>query len=408
MGILDSILANGGNVKLALEDQEILQGLDGDASVDDATQLALAKAAADQSPDPVAVSTQDVLTVSNELSEELQGTDEAEDMIAALENISVALKRAKNPLDLAIAYESYSALCKATKLPLPKTLSVEDLDSDLEGQRKLALEGIAELKSKLMGLVTGGFERVSKLMTKAGAATAVAGKEQTIRSKSLLGGLFGSRNWDPAALVTIPKYGLERYGKAAANPLEFSGTVITAIDVLFNGSGSVWNSFIDDYLGWVNKGCPADPAIFSRYMVPEKHTAVLPLHPRLENNKIVFDKPEPYKGDAQVPVGDKGHMKTLLSNTAACARIFEGMDKFLGNFENHYGDIKKKLDEYIAKRSEEDPYFKDRTAEDFRECQRRIERSADYFVALAAYFVEINKFLLDFATAAVAAGEAKK
>ena len=31
MGILDSILANGGNVKLALEDQEILQGLDGDA-----------------------------------------------------------------------------------------------------------------------------------------------------------------------------------------------------------------------------------------------------------------------------------------------------------------------------------------------------------------------------------------
>ena len=408
MGILDSILANGGNVKLALEDQEILQALDGDASVDDATQLALAKAASDQSPDPVAVSAQDVLTVSNELSEEIEGTDEAEDTIMALENIGFAVRRAAKPLDLAIAYESYSSLCKATKLPLPKTLSVEDLDSDLEGQRKLALEGIAELKSKLMGLVTGGFERVSKLLSKAGAATAVAGKEQTIRSKSLLGGLFGSRNWDPAALVTIPKSGLERYGKAAANPLEFSGTVITAIDVLFNGGGSVWNSFIGDYLDWVNKGCPADPAIFSRYMVPEKHTAVLPLHPRLENNKIVFDKPEPYKGDAQVPVGDKGHMKTLLSNTAACARIFEGMDKFFGNFENHYGDIKKKLDEYIAKRSEEDPYFKDRTAEDFRECQRRVERSADYFVALAAYFVEINKFLLDFATAAVAAGEAKK
>ena len=119
MGILDSILANGGNVKLALEDQEILQALDGDASVDDATQLALAKAATDQSPDPVAVSTQDVLTVSNELSEGLQGTDEAEDMIVALENISFALKRAKNPLDLAIAYESYSALCKATHLPAP-------------------------------------------------------------------------------------------------------------------------------------------------------------------------------------------------------------------------------------------------------------------------------------------------
>ena len=408
MSILDSILANGGNVKLALEDQEILQALDGDASVDDATQLALAKAATDQSPDPVAVSTQDVLTVSNELSEELQGTDEAEDMIVALENISFAVRRATKPLDLAIAYESYSSLCKATKLPLPKTLSVEDLDSDLEGQRKLALEGIAELKSKLMGLVTGGFERVSKLLSKAGEVTAIAGKEQTIRSKSLLGGVFGSRNWDPAALVTVPKYGLERYGKAAANPLEFSGTVITAIDVLFNGGGSVWNSFIDDYLGWVNKGCPADPTIFSRYMVPEKHTAVLPLHPRLENNKIVFDKPEPYKGDAQVPVGDKGHMKTLLSNTNACAQIFVSMDKFFGNFENHYGDIKKKLDEYIAKRSEEDPYFKDRTAEDFRECQRRVERSADYFVALAAYFVEINKFLLDFATAAVAAGETKK
>ena len=408
MGILDSILANGGNVKLALEDQEILQELDGDASVDDATQLALAKAAADQSPDPVAVSTQDVLTVSNELSEELQGTDEAEDMIAALENISFALKRAKNPLDLAIAYESYSALCKATHLPAPKALSVEALDSDLEGQRQLALEGIAELKSKLVGLVTGGFERVAKLLTKAGETTAIAGKEQTIRSKSLLGGLFGSRNWDPAALVTVPKYGLERYGKAAANPLEFSSTVIGAIDTLFNGGGSVWNSFIGDYLGWVKSGCPADPAIFSRYLVPEKHTAVLPLHPRLENNKIVFDKPEPYKGESQIPVGEKGRMKDLLSNTTACAEIFVSMDKFFGNFENHYGDIKKRVDEYVAKRSEEDAYFKDRTAEDFREVQRRIERAIDYFVALAAYFVEINKFLLDFATAAVAAGEAKK
>ena len=408
MGILDSILANGGNVKLALEDQEILQELDGDASVDGATQLALAKAAADQSPDPVAVSTQDVLTVSNELSEELQGTDEAEDMIVALENISVALKRAKNPLDLAIAYESYSALCKATHLPAPKALSVEALDSDLEGQRQLALEGLGELKSKLVGLVTGGFERVAKLLTKAGETTAIAGKEQTIRSKSLLGGLFGSRNWDPAALVTVPKYGLERYGKAAANPLEFSSTVIGAIDTLFNGGGSVWNSFIDNYLGWVKSGCPADPAIFSRYLVPEKHTAVLPLHPRLENNKIVFDKPEPYKGESQIPVGEKGRMKDLLSNTTACAQIFVSMDKFFGNFENHYGDIKKRVDEYVAKRSEEDAYFKDRTAEDFREVQRRIERAIDYFVALAAYFVEINKFLLDFATAAVAAGEAKK
>ena len=408
MGILDSILANGGNVKLALEDQEILQELDGDASVDDATQLALAKAAADQSPDPVAVSTQDVLTVSNELSEELQGTDEAEDMIVALENISVALKRAKNPLDLAIAYESYSALCKATHLPAPKALSVEALDSDLEGQRQLALEGMGELKSKLMGLVTGGFERVAKLLTKAGETTAIAGKEQTIRSKSLLGGLFGSRNWDPAALVTVPKYGLERYGKAAANPMEFSSTVIGAIDTLFNGAGSLWNSFIDDYLGWVKSGCPADPAIFSRYLVPEKHTAVLPLHPRLENNKIVFDKPEPYKGESQIPVGEKGRMKNLLSNTTACAQIFVSMDKFFGNFENHYGDIKKRVDDYVAKRSEEDAYFKDRTAEDFREVQRRIERAIDYFVALAAYFVEVNKFLLDFATAAVAAGEAKK
>ena len=408
MGILDSILANGGNVKLALEDQEILQGLDGDASVDDATQLALAKAAADQSPDPVAVSTQDVLTVSNELSEELQGTDEAEDMIAALENISVALKRAKNPLDLAIAYESYSALCKATHLPAPKALSVEALDSDLEGQRQLALEGIAELKSKLVGLVTGGFERITKLLSKAGETTAIAGKEQTVRSKSLLGGLFGSRNWDPAALVTIPKSGLERYGKAAANPLEFSSTVINAIDALFNGGSSLWNSFIDDYLGWVNNGCPADPGRFSRYLVPEKQTAVLPLHPRLENNKIVFDKPEPYKGEAQIAVGEKTYMKNLLANTNACAQIFVSMDKFFGNFENHYGDIKKKLDEYIAKRSEEDAYFKDRTAEDFRECQRRVERSVDYFVALAAYFVEVNAFLLEFATAAVAAGEAKK
>ena len=408
MGILDSILANGGNVKLALEDQEILQELDGDASVDDATQLALAKAATDQSPDPVAVSTQDVLTVSNELSEELQGTDEAEDMIVALENISVALKRAKNPLDLAIAYESYSALCKATHLPAPKALSVEALDSDLEGQRQLALEGLGELKSKLMGLVTGGFERVAKLLTKAGETTAIAGKEQTIRSKSLLGGLFGSRNWDPAALVTVPKYGLERYGKAAANPMEFSSTVIGAIDTLFNGAGSLWNSFIDDYLGWVKSGCPADPAIFSRYLVPEKHTAVLPLHPRLENNKIVFDKPEPYKGESQIPVGEKGRMKNLLSNTTACAQIFVSMDKFFGNFENHYGDIKKRVDDYVAKRSEEDAYFKDRTAEDFREVQRRIERAIDYFVALAAYFVEVNKFLLDFATAAVAAGEANK
>ena len=408
MSILDSILANGGNVKLALEDQEILQELDGDASVDDATQLALAKAAADQSPDPVAVSTQDVLTVSNELSEELQGTDEAEDMIVALENISVALKRAKNPLDLAIAYESYSALCKATHLPAPKALSVEALDSDLEGQRQLALEGLGELKSKLVGLVTGGFERVAKLLTKAGETTAIAGKEQTIRSKSLLGGLFGSRNWDPAALVIVPKYGLERYGKAAANPMEFSSTVIGAIDTLFNGGGSLWNSFIDDYLGWVKSGCPADPAIFSRYLVPEKHTAVLPLHPRLENNKIVFDKPEPYKGESQIPVGEKGRMKNLLSNTTACAQIFVSMDKFFGNFENHYGDIKKRVDDYVAKRSEEDAYFKDRTAEDFREVQRRIERAIDYFVALAAYFVEVNKFLLDFATAAVAAGEAKK
>ena len=408
MSILDSILANGGNVKLALEDQEILQELGGEASVDDATQLALAKAAVDQSPDPVAVSTQDVLTVSNELSEELQGTDEAEDMIVALENISVALKRAKNPLDLAIAYESYSALCKATHLPAPKALSVEALDSDLEGQRQLALEGLGELKSKLMGLVTGGFERVAKLLTKAGETTAIAGKEQTIRSKSLLGGLFGSRNWDPAALVTVPKYGLERYGKAAANPMEFSSTVIGAIDMLFNGGGSLWNSFIDDYLGWVKSGCPADPAIFSRYLVPEKHTAVLPLHPRLENNKIVFDKPEPYKGESQIPVGEKGRMKNLLSNTTACAQIFVSMDKFFGNFENHYGDIKKRVDDYVAKRSEEDAYFKDRTAEDFREVQRRIERAIDYFVALAAYFVEVNKFLLDFATAAVAAGEAKK
>ena len=408
MSILDNILANGGNVKLALEDQEILQELDGDASVDDATQLALAKAAADQSPDPVAVSTQDVLTVSNELSEELQGTDEAEDMIVALENISVALKRAKNPLDLAIAYESYSALCKATHLPAPKALSVEALDSDLEGQRQLALEGIAELKSKLVGLVTGGFERVAKLLTKAGETTAIAGKEQTTRSKSLLGGLFGSRNWDPAALVTIPKSGLERYGKAAANPLEFSSTVIAAIDVLFNGGKSLWSDFVGDYLGWVNNGCPADPGRFSRYLVPEKHTAVLPLHPRLENNKIVFDKPEPYKGEAQIAVGDKTYMKNLLANTNACAQIFVSMDKFFGNFENHYGDIKKKLDEYIAKRSEEDAYFKDRTAEDFRECQRRVERSVDYFVALAAYFVEVNAFLLEFATAAVAAGEAKK
>ena len=408
MGILDSILANGGNVKLALEDHEILQTLDGDASVDDATQLALAKAASDQSPDPVAVSAQDVLTVSNELSEEIEGTDEAEDTIMALENISFAVRRAAKPLDLAIAYESYSSLCKATKLPLPKTLSVEDLDSDLEGQRKLALEGIAELKSKLMGLVTGGFERVSKLLTKAGETTAIAGKEQTIRSKSLLGGLFGSRNWDPAALVTIPKSGLERYGKAAANPLEFSSTVINAIDVLFNGGNSLWSDFVGDYLGWVNNGCPADPGRFSRYLVPEKQTAVLPLHPRLENNKIVFDKVEPYKGDAQIAVGEKTYMKNLLANTNACAQIFVSMDKFFGNFENHYGDVKKKLDEYIAKRSEEDPYFKDRTAEDFREVQRRIERAIDYFVALAAYFVEVNKFLLDFATAAVAAGETKK
>jgi hypothetical protein len=84
------------------------------------------------------------------------------------------------------------------------------------------------------------------------------------------------------------------------------------------------------------------------------------------------------------------------------------MDKFFGNIENHYGEVKKKLDEYIAKRSEEDAYFKDRTAEDFRECQRRVERSVEYFVALAAYFVEVNAFLLEFATAAVAAGEAKK
>ena len=408
MSILDSILANGGSVKLALEDQEILQALDGDASVDDATQLALAKAAVDQSPDPVAVSAQDVLTVSNELSEEIQGTDEAEDTIMALENISLALKRAKNPLDLAIAYESYSALCKATHLPAPKALSVEALDSDLEGQRQLALEGLGELKSKLVGLVTGGFERVAKLLTKSGAATAIAGKEQTIRSKSLLGGLFGSRNWDPAALVTIPKDGLDRYGKAAANPLEFSKYVIGGIDTLFNGGDSYWSKFVGDYINWTDKGCPPDPAIFGRYLVPEKHTAILPLHPRLENNKIVFDKPEPYKGDGRIPVGEKEQMKTLLSHTTICAKILAQMDKFFANLGSHYDDVKKRVEEYVAKRSEEDAYFKDRTAEDFREVQRRIERAVDYFVALAAYFVEVNKFLLDFATAAVAAGEAKK
>ena len=406
MGILDSILANGGNVKLALEDQEILQALDGDASVDDATQLALSKAAADQSPDPVAVSTQDVLTVSNELSEELQGTDEAEDMIVALENISFALKRAKNPLDLAIAYESYSALCKATHLPAPKALSVEALDSDLEGQRQLALEGIDELKSKLMGLVGGSFERVAKLLTKAGQTTAMAGKEQSIRTKSLLGGLFGSRNWDPEATVTVPKSGIENYGQAATNPSEFAMIVVSSAGMLFDGGDSAWSEFVNTYLDWSRSGS-SDVSRFSTYKVPDKLTAKLPLRPRVEKNTVVFDKPVPVTGDVVVKVGDKKFMKELLSYSTIIARILTEMDKYFGNFENHWSSVKKNLEDYIESKAD-DEYFQKRVAVDYREIERRIEAAVAFFVAMAKYLVEVNAFLLEFATAAIAAAEAKK
>ena len=100
-------------------------------------------------------------------------------------------------------------------------------------------------------------------------------------------------------------------------------------------------------------------------------------------------------------------MKELLSYSTIIARILTEMDKYFGNFENHWASVKKNLEDYIESKAD-DEYFQKRVALDYREIERRIEAAVAFFVAMAAYFVEVNAFLLEFATAAVAAGEAKK
>jgi len=405
MAIFVETLLNGGNVKQALEDQAILDELDGDSGVDNSTALALAKAKADQSEDPVVTTAQNVLTVSQEFEDELEGAEIARNAVAALEALEVTMSRDKTAVGFAADYQQYQAIRGLMGISPARKVSVEDIDADLEAQRKLALEDISAIKEKLKTFLTGTYERVAKLLTKSGSAVAIAGKEQSIRSKSLLGSLFGGRKWNSEAIVVIPKDGLEKYGEAAANPMEFSAVAVGAIAGLFNGEGSLWNDFVADYLGWIKAGGPADPDRFGRYVVPDKFTAKLPLRPRVENNKVVFDKPKPYSGDGTTKVGDKNAMKTLLSNTKVLANMLANMDKYFGNFDEHYAEIKKNLDAHVEKRSAEDEYFKSRTAEDFREIERRIERAVEFFISLAKYFTEVNKFLLDFATAAVAAAE---
>ena len=106
MAIFVETLLNGGNIKEALEDQALLDELDGDVSVDNSTALALAKAKADQTEDPVATSAQNVLTVSQEFLADLYKDTRTEQELEIVE-----IDRLVNSSLAAFSYDDKQDLC---------------------------------------------------------------------------------------------------------------------------------------------------------------------------------------------------------------------------------------------------------------------------------------------------------
>ena len=80
-------------------------------------------------------------------------------------------------------------------------------------------------------------------------------------------------------------------------------------------------------------------------------------------------------------------MKELLSYSTIIARILTEMDKYFGNFENHWSSVKKNLEDYIESKAD-DEYFQKRVAVDYREIERRIEAGLDPVVeSVASLFI---------------------